>query len=89
MDDKEWTLKLGKNLRELKESGRPVAKSDNSEASPPIEPEKVPQTSPPDPSVTEPEKTSDEKADKIGMTFPVKKELVGSEYEVTKADGGS
>jgi hypothetical protein len=39
--------------------------------------------------VTEPEKTSDEKADKIGMTFPVKKELVGSEYEVTKADGGS
>jgi hypothetical protein len=89
MDDKEWSLKLGKNLRELKEIGRSVAKTEGSDGSAPAEPEKVPQTSPPDSSSNEQSKTADEKPDNIGVTIPVRKEFVAPEQEVTKADGGS
>jgi hypothetical protein len=89
MDDKEWSLKLGKNLRELKEIGRSVAKTESSDGNQLNEPEKVPQTAPSDSSSDEQTKTSDVKPDNISVTIPVKKEVVAPEQEATKADSGS
>jgi hypothetical protein len=81
MDDKEWSLKLGKNLRELKETGRPVAKTEKSEPKGPDEAKGE--------ATGESSKASDEKVDKIEATVPAKKEAADPGHEVTKADGAS
>jgi hypothetical protein len=84
MDDKQWSLKLGKNLRELKEIGR-VASAGNSPASDkPADSKESPDTS----GAKSNEQTSAEKADKMSPTIPVTKDTARPVSEVTKAAGG-
>jgi hypothetical protein len=88
MNDKQWSLKLGKNLREMTELGR-VAQSDESNSVKSVDPEKTSEVVPADSSSPGQPETSDEKTGKIGPTVPVRKDAAEPESEATKADGGS
>jgi hypothetical protein len=89
MNDKQFSLKLGKNLREMTDLGGSVAQSNESSPDKSADSEKAQEVVPAESSSDDRPETSAEKTGKIGPTVPVKKEAAEPASEVIKADSGS